>query len=50
MSGKQIKKLRNWKNEKCKRVGKIIDSKLIFGIMKDGRGRLAKTLLYQKIW
>ena len=48
-SGREIKKLGNWKIEKCRiRVGKIIDSKIIFGIMKDGLGRLAQTLLYQK--
>jgi hypothetical protein len=48
-SGREIKKLGNWKIEKCRiRVGKIIDSKIIFGIMKDGLGRLAQTLLCQK--
>ena len=43
-SGREIKKLGNWKIEKCRiRVGKII-----FGIMKDGLGRLAQTLLCKK--
>jgi len=39
MGNSEIKKLRNWKIEKCRiRVGKIIDSKIIFGIMKNGLG------------
>jgi hypothetical protein len=43
-SGREIKKLGNWKIEKCR----IRVRKIIFGIMKDGLGRLAQTLLYQK--
>ena len=34
-SGREIKKLGNWKIEKCRiRVGKIIDSKIIFWGLK----------------
>jgi hypothetical protein len=39
MAGRENTKLRNAEIEKCRiRVGKIIDSKIIFGIMKDGLG------------
>jgi len=51
MIGREIKKLGNWKIEKCRiRVGKIIDSKIIFGTTKNVFGRFAQNLLCQKTW
>ena len=38
------------KSTKKRETGKIIDSKIIFGIMKDGLGRLVQNAAVSKIW